>query len=739
MTGSTISGTITNQTVTLGSASYASPLTITATGAIVEDGNGQAIADSSFAIVGAGTSSGLSVLNQGTIQTIYDAVEIQNGSLVNVNLIVGNVAFGSGVISNSGIMDSSIIGGGSAGDTLIVSNSGTIAAGYDFEVGGNPGVALASAGSIQNRGTIIGGSGGFGDGGSGVRLSAGGTLTNTGLVEAGSGRAGGFPAVLLQSGGTVVNSGTILGAGSGYGAGNGVSLAAGGVIYNTGSIIGGQGQFGGIAIVQSGGFAENEGVVIAGGPSYQDGSRIQGFGLVLTGYGTFDNLSILTAGLPAASGAEVAGGSTLLNAGLVSGGTGGESGYPEPAPLGLGTFKPTDTATTGGLGVSIGSIGLVINTGTITGGAGGNGYYAAAGGTGVYVGTAGLLVNDELVESGKAGGGTASLDAGVGVGITIAGGTVVNAGTIMGDPGQARGVRQPGYGAAVDFSGAGTLVEDQGAVLLGSLAGFASGDVVILPSFTETGFSYVSGIGLELDTAGTVLTLDLAGSFTTSDFLVTQDTGATTIALHGTTTIVPNPCFTPGTRILTARGEVAVEALAVGDAVINHAGEDQEIVWIGRRDLDICRHPKPETVRPVIIEAGALAEGVPARRLVISPDHALFIDNVLVQAKDLVNGSSIRPDLNARHVRYYHVELAVHDILFAEGAAVESYLDTGHRGAFDNAEAPLLLHPDLMQVRREAEGCAPLCLGGPKLAAIRQDLARRDHGQSVEAVLRLAL
>ncbi len=41
MAGSTISGTITNQTVTLGSASYASPLTITAAGAVVENEPGE--------------------------------------------------------------------------------------------------------------------------------------------------------------------------------------------------------------------------------------------------------------------------------------------------------------------------------------------------------------------------------------------------------------------------------------------------------------------------------------------------------------------------------------------------------------------------------------------------------------------------------------------------------------------------------------------------------------------------
>ncbi len=186
-----------------------------------------------------------------------------------------------------------------------------------------------------------------------------------------------------------------------------------------------------------------------------------------------------------------------------------------------------------------------------------------------------------------------------------------------------------------------------------------------------------------------------------------------------------NPCFTPGTRILTTRGDVAVEDLRIGDAAINLRGDERDIIWIGRREVDIARHPRPETVLPVIIEAGALAAATPKTRLTLSPDHALYIDGILVQAKDLVNGVSIRQSTTARRVTYFHVELECHDILFAEGAPAESYLDTGHRGLFDNADEPLILHPDLMQLRREAEGCAPLCTGGETLFRIRQRLFER--------------
>jgi Hint domain len=195
-----------------------------------------------------------------------------------------------------------------------------------------------------------------------------------------------------------------------------------------------------------------------------------------------------------------------------------------------------------------------------------------------------------------------------------------------------------------------------------------------------------------------------------------------------TTDVAVNPCFAAGTRILTARGEVAVEDLAQGDEVITHEGEEQPIIWIGKREVDITAHCRPETVRPIIIEPDALGDGMPARRLMVSPDHALFLDGVLVPAKELMNWTNIRQDNAASRVTYYHLELSRHDVIFAEGVPAESYLDTGHRGIFDNAEASIIAHPALMQERREREGCAPLCLGGPVLDAIRQRLASRQAG-----------
>lgn len=199
-------------------------------------------------------------------------------------------------------------------------------------------------------------------------------------------------------------------------------------------------------------------------------------------------------------------------------------------------------------------------------------------------------------------------------------------------------------------------------------------------------------------------------------------------AVFTTNNATVNPCFAAGTRILSVRGEIAVEALAVGDFLITHSGEERAVVWIGRREVEISGQANPEGLWPVVIEAEALADGVPRRRLLVSPDHALLLHGVLVPAKALVNWSSIRQDRGVARMVYYHVELARHDVLFAEGAPAESFLDTGHRAVFDNAPGADLPDMAAMQALREAKSYAPLCLGGVKLVAIRQAIAARQPG-----------
>jgi hypothetical protein len=186
-----------------------------------------------------------------------------------------------------------------------------------------------------------------------------------------------------------------------------------------------------------------------------------------------------------------------------------------------------------------------------------------------------------------------------------------------------------------------------------------------------------------------------------------------------------NPCFAAGTRILTERGEVPVEDLVIGDAVVLSEGDTAPVTWIGIRDIDFSRHPTPRAARPIRLQAGALSTGVPERELCISPDHALFFDGSLVQAKDLVDGIVIRQDMEIAAIRSVHVALSHHAILLAEGAAAESYLDTGHGAVFTFSEPPVSLHPNPRALRRSLGVAAPLVTGGKTLATIRSRLHAR--------------
>ena len=274
----------------------------------------------------------------------------------------------------------------------------------------------------------------------------------------------------------------------------------------------------------------------------------------------------------------------------------------------------------------------------------------------------------------------------------------------------------PGWDAPIENFQVGDLIVLRG-LTYGSAT--ASGDVVTI-------WSQPGGLGNAL------------GSLT---FLSKSGAASPTEAAAAAVQINSLACFAAGTRIGTADGPVAVERLHIGDKVATDDGRCEPIVWIGSRAVDCARHPRPETVRPVRIAQGTFGENVPARDLYLSPDHAVFLNGVLIPVKLLINGSSI-VQVRRTAVTYYHIELPEHAIILAERLRVESYLDTGDRLNFAGG-GTIRLHPDFAArlapetaMTWETRGAARLVMNGPELQTARRMIAATPRGQMPRAVRR---
>ena len=185
------------------------------------------------------------------------------------------------------------------------------------------------------------------------------------------------------------------------------------------------------------------------------------------------------------------------------------------------------------------------------------------------------------------------------------------------------------------------------------------------------------------------------------------------------------PCYLRGTRILTRRGKVAVEDLQIGDEVLTLSHEFQPIKWIGKRtyaQLFISKDRKAD-VLPIRIRKGALGHGVPHRDLYVSPGHALYFEDTLIPASALVNGLSVTQVEDIEQIDYFHILLDRHDVVWAEGAAAESYEIHGNLKGFANwAEYAEMCGGEPTDDPRD---CFPRRVEGPVHEKVRAALLER--------------
>jgi len=196
-------------------------------------------------------------------------------------------------------------------------------------------------------------------------------------------------------------------------------------------------------------------------------------------------------------------------------------------------------------------------------------------------------------------------------------------------------------------------------------------------------------------------------------------------------------CFVRGTRIETVDGPVAVEALEIGDLVRTQSGGYKPILWIGRRSYEKAPDASwPDDVWPVCIAPSAIGPGIPAKHVSVSQFHGLFLGGTLIRAKDVVNGLTIAfyaPE-GLNHLDYFHLEFEQHEIIYADGAAVESMKPSWEeRERFTNFAEFERLHG---RVDTAAAPCVPLASEGAAAAqremlAARAELLRADTTETV--------
>lgn len=201
--------------------------------------------------------------------------------------------------------------------------------------------------------------------------------------------------------------------------------------------------------------------------------------------------------------------------------------------------------------------------------------------------------------------------------------------------------------------------------------GGPDGDVALNASMSWSASSNVQLIGVT--DAGYPVVVD------TGFYYIITDRGD----LHNTPLVVNatgyTMCFAAGTQIATSTGPRDVERLDIGDVIQTADGTMTPVKWVGRKTVHkLFSGPH---MQPVRIKAGALGGGLPHADLTVTADHGMVLDGLVINAAALVNGTTIDwvpMDNLPTQVTYYHIETEHHDVILANGAETETFVDASH-------------------------------------------------------------
>lgn len=298
-------------------------------------------------------------------------------------------------------------------------------------------------------------------------------------------------------------------------------------------------------------------------------------------------------------------------------------------------------------------------------------------------------------------------------------------------------------GSTINFgAGGGTFVANAGGALLDlsstTINGFNSAkDYISFENLAAAPVEYsiqnVSGAQIieVFDVTGKqIADVKVAGQTFATGVYSANGVGPLTVSSDGSSLsieAVGSVCFLAGTLLRTDKGDVAIEDIQVGDSLLTfETGQPvaQPVVWVGFQRAEVRPGlPQDEAGWPVRVRQNAIAEGVPGKDLLVTPEHCLYFEGQFVPARMLVNGESIFYDTTMRTYTYYHVETEQHAVIMADGTLTESYLDTGNRRAFHQAGTVVRL-PGLARCWAE-NAAAPLVTAREVVEPLHRRLAER--------------